>query len=379
MDDNINCIDTIDEKLAELKATVTVPDYSDLLSSFEWTREWFAKVEEVLLALAFRGEDDKVVLDFIRAKIRETDVRSFNKVLNTFGAPPIENHYDLIIKKKQNYVLLAYNSNDAIIDYILNMTKHEIDTTFLFGLSHNKNPRVIKFLIANPELIMWDNFCQHTSDLAVDFMLQNKDRLNGLSMSSNSNDKIVRYLLDNKHLIDFKLLSINSSNVAVDYLLANPAKIDYEVFSMNANDKAVRHLIQDPRLIEWIDFIRNPNDIAVDYTISNPDRIEWREFLRNKNPKATEYMFQRYRNIECYYVGINDNDIVVDTILKNVTPANAPLLSYHQNDKVLEYLMANKHQIIYSSIASNKCNYDRPKLREFNKLRVFPRLPHLQL
>ena len=370
-------IDTIDEKLAELKMSKEVSDYSTLLSGFSWTREWFELAEEVLLTLAFRGDSDKPILDFIRARIRETDVRSFNKILSTFDAPPIENHYDYIIGHKRKSVKLSSNGNDAIIDYILSMVNNNSDRTFIDYLSFNQNIRVIKFLIANPEYIVWNNFCEHTNEIAVDYMLKNKDKLAGLNFSSNPNPRMVDYLMKSS-FIDSNSFSGNTSDLAVDYLLEHTHNINYSVFSFNDNDKAVRYLIQNPHCIVWDNFQHNGNDLAVDFVIANPDKINWRYFIRNKNPKAAEYLLSNNYDIEYNYIGYY-NKVTIDILLANPILTDRPSLSLVNDDRALEYLMANKDKIILGFIISNECNYNMQKLREFNKLRLFPRLPHLVL
>jgi hypothetical protein len=377
-------IDTIDEKLAELKLSKEIPDYNGLLSGFSWTREWFASVEEVLLVLAFRGESDQQILEFIRAKIREIDVRSFNKILAAFGAPPIDNHYDYIINKRIDDAQCYKNSNDAIADYIVeNISDRASSKIFL---SQNTNNKVVDHLVnKRTDLIEWNDLSSNPNDIAVDFLLKNVDQIEYSSLSRNTNDRAISHLLKDGQI--WTDIYENCNDVIVDHILKtiNINYVDYDLLRKNSNDRIVQYLIQNPEKIMWRSFSRNNNDIAVDYILKNIELAVIPSLIINTNIKITQFLINNPNLIHAPLFIRRSDDLAVDYIFKhfadkiNTSPLVGIYFNTNVNDRVLEYLMKNPRIIVDRTIVYNKCDYNRPKLREFNKLRLFPRLPHLVL
>jgi hypothetical protein len=360
-------LNEINEKLAELKMSKDVPEYDDLFNTFAWTREWFSAIEEVLLDLAFRDESDRPILEFIRAKIHKIDVQSFNKILAAFGAPPIDNHYDYLISLGTPK---CYDSGN---------------------FSSNTNDKIVNFLINNPRHINWYYLSKNPNEIAVDFMLKNPDKIVSSGLSQNTNKKALEYLMSDEKHICMEILE-NPDDTAVDYILANTNMISSpdSMFSRNTNDRAVRYMLDHPEVIEWDQFTFNSNDIAVDYMINNYRNIKFmnkKDFYQNTNPKVSSFL------IKNKYLDLNrfcqrSDDIAVDYIFANLIKTEQKILSStgvynflsaNTNDRILEYLMNNKHLIDPDFITRNDCNYNMQKLREFNKLRLFPRLPHLIL
>jgi hypothetical protein len=160
----MSVFESIDEKLDEIKSSVRQPDYANILIGFEWSRKWFASIEEVLLSLAYRGESDKNILDFIRAKIIDTDVLTFNDILrDQFNAAPIRNHYQIILDggngnwKEDAEILLLTNRNTKIVDYVLKHLIKSLEEVAPY-LSLCESNIAVDYLIANPDKIDWDDF-----------------------------------------------------------------------------------------------------------------------------------------------------------------------------------------------------------------------------
>jgi hypothetical protein len=371
----------IDEKLAELKLSKDVPDYGDLLSGFAWTREWFSAIEEVLLGLAFRDESDRPILDFIRAKIREIDIRSFNKILATFGTPPIKNHYDYIIENKHCTTDISLNNNDAIADYIIE--KFEEGKISPDHLSKNTNDKIVKYLIANPENIIWEDFSDNTNDYAVEYCVQNPDKINFPSFNRNTNDKAVAYLMENGEKTCFELLE-NCNDTVVDYLLKADIEPDaWKPFaSRNTNTHIVKYITDDPELVDVDSLTTNSNDLAVDFIFSNlgKRRIYINLLNLNKNIRVTQLLIDNPSILYLNEFALRTDDIAVDHIMTHITLfMKYDNIYLNSHDRVTEYIMDNLHENYDNKILQNNCNYNGPKMRTFNKLGLFPRIPHLQL
>ena len=366
-------LESIEEKLCELKNTVESPDCSALFAGFAWTREWFKSAEDTLLDFASREESDSIVIEFIRAKIRETDVRRFNDVLRGFSAKSIKNHYDLIINTRNHSKCESiHNDNDAIIDYVIPPRYcANIDP----GWSINKNDKMVEYLINNTNLIVWPWFSSNPSDRAVDYLLNHVDRIDFEFFSNNTNTRAVQYMIDHPDQIRASF-SANNHDLAVTYLLSHRSKIDISIFSTNTNQRAVKHLLRNPHHINWQDFNENNSDAAVDYLLANPDKIIKDNINLNENVKITKYLIDNPRMIYSHCFIRRTDDLAVNYIIggKLEQPYDPDNLSSNTSDIMLEHLMNNPKLICRKRLELNNCNYTRQKFREFNKLGLFPRL-----
>ena len=375
-------IDTIDEKLAELKLTKEIPNYSAILSGFSWTREWFSSIEEVLLVLAFRGESDQSVLDFIRAKLRETDIITFNRILRKFDAEPIRNHYEMALEDSSGFSMIN-NKNRAVVSALL---EYYIDITTISNqlLSLCSHDKVVEYLIANPERIDWEKFTLNENIRAIKYCIS-KNRINQFTLSNCADDEIV------------------------DYLIANPQHIDYIGFSQNPNDKAVDYMWNHPQRYLF-SLSKNKNDRVVDWIFEDHDRrAAYPEFYKNKNIKVAEYLMQtpqptyyfeqweinlnsdKYANFLIQqgqkdssiltHLFRNSSDTAANYIIANQDTLKMPWsICENYNDMMVDYYLEKMYKWgCLFCMYKNPCTYDMQKLRAFNKLGLFPRLPHLQV
>ena len=370
-------LDSIDEKLCELKNTVESPDCSALFAGFKWTREWFTQAEEVLLALSFRGESDHIVVEFIREKIRETDVRSFNDFLRKQSAVPIKNHYDWIIEADYCRGEIFANNSNAITEYILEKSRNGWVSMLM---SSNTNTECIRYLIQNPSKISWGYLSGNNNNLAVQFVLNNPNRIDYKALSGNTNDNAVKYLLNNTDKIDYYMFSANSNNFAVDYLLNNLWKVSPNSFCRNTNDRVVKYLIANPVLIISDVFNVNTNDLAVDYLLANPHMIRESNVHFNTNIKITKYFIDNAHLINAQVFCYRNDDMAVDYILNNNFMDDDRYHIYNgayysnTNDRILDYLMKNNKTSYPKRLAGNNCNYNMQKFRAFNALKLLPRI-----
>jgi hypothetical protein len=331
---------------------------SDLFDSFTWTREWFVRAESVA--------DNFALIEFIRQKIRETDVRSFNKFLQSQSAPPIKNHYQLLINHSSPGKHISNNDNDAIIDHIIHYAQFKNTDPAWSG---NKNPKMIEYLLKNPDKINWEYFSANPSESAVDYALNNIDKIDFDFFSANTNTKAVQYMIDNPANIRDSF-SANNNDLAVTYLLSNKNKINILFFNTNTNDRAVSYLLQNPHYIDWFDFNENSSDVAVDYLLSNPSKINKDPINTNENVKVTKYLIDNPEMIYSHcFIRRTDDMAVQYTLSGKLDPYYDYLnLSSNSNDIMMEYLMNNPKMICITRIEHNNCNYNLQKFREFNKL-----------
>lgn len=350
-------LDKINEQLAELKLTKDSPDIKHILSKFEWSREWFLRAEDALLSLAFRGESDRPILEFIRTKILETDVITFNKFLRTQSASTITNHYEMLIENKYFAELIKHCKNGPVLDALL---RDYIDFSEIVQLSD-------KVLSG----------CDR--DMIVEYLIENPSRIDWTKFTKNTNPKAVEFCIKNKHISTGKCNSFLSqcTDSAVMCQLHNWRSIDYTKFSMIPNDMAVDHLLANPSLIDFVSLARNTNDRAVDYLLNNPKNINWFVFCYNSNPKAVRYVLDNANGNSLYYASSNPNDIMVDYLISHTDQINWNAFYTNISDKAAEFLInrCTWYTIRYMSV--NQCNYNTQKLREFNKLALFPRIQYL--
>ena len=352
-----NKISAIDEKLAELKLSKESPNIEALFAQFGWTREWFAQAEEVLLDLAFRGESDAVVIEFIRKKIVDTDIITFNKILRSFSAEPIHNHYELIAKSTTSAKRLFIESGNSKV--MEAMFKEYLNPYILSGFKGSKlsvctNDVAVEYLIKHPDKINWEEFVCNTNIKAMKYCME-KRQIDLYVLSSADDDEIVRYLFANPELIYYEALSQNPNNLAVDHLLANPQNINITALHLNTNPRAVEYLLTLSDHIEWEELVGNSNDKAVEYLLTNKNGNDLRLLSENTNDKAVEFLISnpKFINWEVFYS--NPNDKATEYSLMGIKP--------------------KQHQYMYT----NYCNYNMQKLREFNKLVMFPRIQYIEI
>lgn len=363
-------VKNIEEKLSNL----------ELLANFSWTPEWFALAQKALLDLSQRGEDEKPIIDFVRDKVVSTDVRSFNKFLQSQTVPLIKNHYDMLLEDDL-YVndLVCNNDNDAIIDHIISVRGGKNRDP---EWSSNQNPKMIKHLIATPGDIDWDRFSANPNDAVVDYIFQNLDKVNYKKLCTNTNQRVVEYLIAHpKHISSH--ISGNSNELATVYCLKNKRLINNKLLCTNTNDNAVRYLISNPRLIFWPEFLRNPNDIAVEHILKNVDKIDVRSINANHNPKITQYLIDHPNQLDEYQFVRRTDSLAISYIFSGKLKLgygcsedadyNTEELCRNPNELVTEFAI-NYGLYCGYTIASNNCNYVMQKLRTFNSLRLFPHL-----
>jgi hypothetical protein len=355
----MSAFDKIDQQLDELKVKVVVPNYIDLLSRFKWSRKWFAQAEKVLLALAYRGESDLPIIEFIRNKIRDTDVLTFNDVLRNFNADPIVNHYQKILdfssqcSHVRGNIRILSNDNIPIVDYVLKNRSKPLSEISDY-LSSCKSNIAVDYLINNPNRIDYYYFQRNNNIKAIKYCMTERRREIHSCLDIDNNDLVSMYLLEAKRGGIHSTACQNPNDMMVDYLLLDPGKIDYGYLSLNTNDKIVEYLLANPDKIDYGCFSANSNNKAVEYLLANPDKIIYKYFSSNKNDRA------------------------VDHLLANPDKIVYTKLYYNNNDRAIGYLLQDRCHYI-TDLNCNSSNYNMQKFAAFNALKLFPRLPHLRI
>ena len=364
VNESINLIET---KIKALQDEKKVPDIQLVFSGFSWTREWFRSAEDIMLDLAYRGESDAAVVNFIKQKIVDTEVMDFNLILAKFGAVPIINHYEWILQSDIIDLFdMACNTNDCVARVLI---REEYFHRINLCLSSNPNDIIVKRLIENPRSICVWRFLMNPNDRAVEYCIKNIiPEYRPISISEN-------YVA---------LLSSNSNDKAVDIVLANPNEINFNGISFNTNDRAVEYLLSKPDKIDWEILSSNPNEKAVDYMLDHMDKVDWFSALSNTNPRmATVFLSKldelKKNNDIKYRLSSNNCDVVVDYLLANPHEINWLSFTNNNNDRAVEYVMSEYNRHTWDSMVSNSCTYDMQKFREFNKLGLFERIPHFTL
>ncbi len=228
------------------------------------------------------------------------------------------------------------NKNDKAVDFLLN----NLDKIDIYSLNKNKNSNIIDYLLKNPNKIELDYFCEN----GTSYVNKIFNRLSSLELYDFQK---VEYLINNIEKIgelnDVRLLSEINNTLIVEYLINNSDKINYNEFSGNEHYKVVEYLINNPDKINYNYFSRNEHYKAVEYLINNPDKINYKNFSCNKHYKAVEYLINNPDKIYWKKFSCNNNDKAVDYLLKNKDKIEWYYLSYNDNINIIDLLIDNKY------------------------------------
>ena len=369
-------LDSIDEKLSELKNTVNVPNLNEIFSGFKWTREWFTQAEDALLALAFRDESDRIVVEFIRKQIIDTDIVTFNKILRGFSAAPIRNHYEILINERGYLELFDQCLEQSVMNTIAKDYIAVADISKILDkcLSACISDITVEYLIANPHRILWPIFLDNINLKAVKYCIKQK-QIKSTMISSIDDDEIVDFLIANPKYINKRYFCSNPNDKAVRYVIENPSMLNISSFCTNPNNMAVDYIINNSILSS--NLCDNTNDRAFEYVLANPEYINWYVLCQNNNNKVAEYVINNSNGDSLHFGSGNPNDKIVDYLISHADEINWGFVYDNPNDKMVEFLLNKIDPVNIKFLINNACKYNMQKLREFNKLGLFPRLAYL--
>ena len=308
-------------------------------------------------------------------------LKNQKKIENSFWENPNPNAVEFILKKKLFHdehfriEFLSKNKNKEAFNYFMYISfKHKGQFMKEKYILKNENQLIVNLILKNPDIIK-DEFSKNPNDAAVDYLLNNPEKINIQFFSENPNPKAVNYILQHHTRYIDKSFSLNPNTDAVNYLLQNPDKIDWSKFSQNLNPIAVNYLLDEKEfLIDKPEFCKIPNERvvdyilgnnlmysgfsenshpkAVDYLLKNPTKINWNNFSKNSNPDAVKFMMRdENRNKVKNDIAFNKNKEAVefgirlfkDSVLhKNVF--NAKILSNeHAANYIINLDFVNKY------------------------------------
>lgn len=162
----------------------------------------------------------------------------------------------------------------------------------------SQNEKAIDLLVENPENIDWDYLSYNKN--AIDLFNSYYDSdlyINWHNMSLNIGG--INLLEHNVDKINWKHLSANKG--AIKLLEKNPEKIDWEWLSGNEN--AIHLLEKNPEKIDWEWLSGNEN--AIHLLEKNPEKIVWSVLSGNKN--AIHLLAKNEKKIDWMYFSSNEN------------------------------------------------------------------------
>lgn len=267
------------------------------------------------------------------------------------GIPVHKLHLDRLVKNenalyfllvnniKINYFWISYNTNPIAMGLLAEEMKVNPDI-HVYWSELSKNPKAIKILKANRNLINWGLLSQNTNPKAMKLIEEeikvNPTHINFESLAENETPEAMKLIEDNLLIKNsiynninwnrfWEILSRNSK--AVKILRANRKKIDWCGLCGNQSTEAIKLLEEEmatkPDVVNWIILSGNPNQRAFAMLEANPKKINMRRLSGNTNPKAIELLEKRmvYENnlSEATYDSISTSDkIDWDLVSKNI-------------------------------------------------------------
>ena len=242
---------------------------------------------------------------------------------------------DWIPHDKLNYDMLSKNPN--AVDFLI---ENKIKLNWAH-LSENTNPKAIELLEANPDEIYWEQLSANPS--AIKLLKANKDNIRLIQLSENPNAiELLRERIDieNKSTnlrwgerICWVTLSANPN--AIELLEDNLQKIDLANLSTNPN--AIQLLKANKDIIDWPELSRNPNAI---------------ELLAEKIEEEKEMDRLHYtKRIDWGMLSMNPN--AIELLKENMGKINWEMLSKNPNPKAIELLKANPKKIDWEYLSAN--------------------------
>lgn len=200
-----------------------------------------------------------------------------------------------------------------------NCSKHAVTMLYLYqdkieysSLAKNTNPDVLPLL---------SMYIADTISTKETFPL-------GFWMWLSRNPIASSILMKYKEYISWKDLSYNSSDIAIDLLLSEPEKIKWPMFSLNTNPRAIAFLSQHPNYIRWDLLSANVADEAVALLRNNKRKIDWMWFSENENPIAVEMLDEPENFDSIYWPALCSNKAAIKIIKKNYC-TNYSLIDFH--------------------------------------------------
>lgn len=300
-----------ESELDEFKSVLDEKSSYDmrLLDQFEFTSEYFDRLNQMLLNIAYVGNQDDIekVRVFVQQKIVKCSILKFNAFLVSIKKEPIDNHVQWIMDRPDMDIRLMWR-------------------TVL------ENPAMIDLIEAYPE--RYNMHYLSVNPAAIHIIEANLDRVDWTYLSANP--AAIHLLEANMDKIDWRTLSSNPA--ALHLLEANPDNINYRYLSRNP---AAMHLLEaNLGKIDWIYLSANP--AAMHLLEANMDKINW--WYLAQNPAAMHILETKWCRV--------DNNI------------------FCTNPAAIKILSKNKKDINWIYLIRNECDYMQEKIDAFNAAKL---------
>jgi len=238
----------------------------------------------------------------------------------------------LISEDRINWSQMSANPSDLAID-LLSKNPDKIEWRQLIRL--NTSPRVWELMKDYPE---------HMERYSDDkYGKQNFQQFLKHHISSRPENKAIEYLLeflpDDKN---YRNLSSNPCEMAIDLLASNPSKIHWDRLSSNPSKMAIDLLVSNPSKIHWDRLSRNPSDSAIDLLISNPTKISYKDLSFNRNDRVFDLLNANREKIKWLALCVNTGDWAIDLLDLEPKKIDWYYLCRNKNPRVIDLVIKHK-------------------------------------
>ena len=189
---------------------------------------------------------------------------------------------------------LSDNANDRVVEFLL---ARRPDRVNLRRFSENASVLAVEALIewerragsTGAGVIDWRVFSRNACARALEFMArpENLHKIDPVELSGNPNPLALPLLLEHfPHAIDFRRLCRNSSDLAMDTLLGQQQRLDGSMLSLNTHPRAVAFLAANPEMIDYFHLSENASAVELLFDAAHVDKIHWNRFCGNASPEA---------------------------------------------------------------------------------------------
>ena len=193
-----------------------------------------------------------------------------------------------LLEKNKDKIYIDYLCRNESDETIILIKEFKNNITNWYYLNKNKNEKIFKFILENPDKINWYVFIsnENSADFInnnLNFFHNNLKDFKWEALSKNTNPKILPLLKSNKNKLDWYFLSKNP--LLFDVIKEEGSmyihKINWSQLSLNEDKRAIALLKINKDKIDWELLSCNP--YAIELLENNEDKIDWNYLSSNKN------------------------------------------------------------------------------------------------
>jgi len=191
----------------------------------------------------------------------------------------------------------SMNKNPRCIRYLLKLRK-TIPFYMYQRVCYCSDADVTKIVLEQTNPLSWAGICSNPSEESASFLLNILENnhssvrnINWNMLHQNTNPRIVAYLIADPDEIDMERFQENNSDLAVRYCIQHTEHF-YKGFSSNPNPLAIRFLLDHPEH-RYPEFCGHATDEVVAYYLNHPEEIDKWYWSSNTHPKAVDWMLNQ--------------------------------------------------------------------------------------